>query len=454
MDQRWRVPLGWQIQRRHRSALSEESRHRPKSDLGTEQQLTLFPLPAPRALSMEDLHALFALADWRPLLFLRRGDEAKWSSLALMKAHVLPYLIRIPSEAELARQLAERADLRSFCGFTKSTPTRAVLWHFRRTANPEFGRLMVHSLCSIAAAAASLNTAVPFATSLPNPSESLGDPNVRIQLTSGSISIDLWPVSRWPSSDQGTLHDLLVVRDPNAWPIRLRPDSGLGVLGLPLIASFGHYELGSNRLNFFLYKPTWLEAIDGFSFYGTDSLAGQLPSHQTTYNACNVIVPRTDRDGRTQILLAQRRGGTGNGYFTIPGGKQKPGETLRECASRELYEETGLRLLESTPVSVRTNLSVGGFQPRRVWSIGVLASRYTGTPRSKEKQVSDWKWYSLDSLPGPLFEPAKAVISDYILKRFSKIDWEVLDADLGNPRNGVSKSNHVTQLPLALESEI
>lgn len=38
-------------------------------------------------------------------------------------------------------------------------------------------------------------------------------------------------------------------------------------------------------------------------------------------------------------ILFHRR--SDSGYWSIPGGRQEPGETIRECAMRELKEETG-----------------------------------------------------------------------------------------------------------------
>lgn len=43
-----------------------------------------------------------------------------------------------------------------------------------------------------------------------------------------------------------------------------------------------------------------------------------------------------------KILLVKRGGEPGRGLWAIPGGKLKLGETLQECAAREILEETGL----------------------------------------------------------------------------------------------------------------
>ena len=50
----------------------------------------------------------------------------------------------------------------------------------------------------------------------------------------------------------------------------------------------------------------------------------------------------TIKDGR--VLLVKRAIEPGKGLWAIPGGKLKLGETLQECAAREILEETGVTI--------------------------------------------------------------------------------------------------------------
>jgi ADP-ribose pyrophosphatase YjhB (NUDIX family) len=48
------------------------------------------------------------------------------------------------------------------------------------------------------------------------------------------------------------------------------------------------------------------------------------------------------RDGDGRVLVVERGAPPGAGLWSVPGGKQEPGETLAQAVAREVREETGL----------------------------------------------------------------------------------------------------------------
>jgi ADP-ribose pyrophosphatase YjhB (NUDIX family) len=58
-----------------------------------------------------------------------------------------------------------------------------------------------------------------------------------------------------------------------------------------------------------------------------------------------VVMLRKGREsGAPEVLLVRRAKPPEQGKWTVPGGSLELGETMVECAIREAYEETGMRL--------------------------------------------------------------------------------------------------------------
>ena len=50
------------------------------------------------------------------------------------------------------------------------------------------------------------------------------------------------------------------------------------------------------------------------------------------------------RDAAGRLLLVRRARGAYAGYWAVPGGRQRLGETMRQAVAREVAEETGLEV--------------------------------------------------------------------------------------------------------------
>ncbi|MEZ4504153.1 MAG: NUDIX domain-containing protein [Dehalococcoidia bacterium] len=89
-----------------------------------------------------------------------------------------------------------------------------------------------------------------------------------------------------------------------------------------------------------------------------------------------------------KLLMLERRGTFMGGFWHIPGGMQDPGETPRETAERELFEETGLR--PSGPLELVTATHIHGYD------MDILSVRYAARCDEGEVRISDehaaWGW--------------------------------------------------------------
>lgn len=112
-----------------------------------------------------------------------------------------------------------------------------------------------------------------------------------------------------------------------------------------------------------------------------------------------------------KTLLGKRKGSHGEGEYAFPGGHLEYMESFEDCAKRETKEETGIEIKN---VRFQYLANVKKYAPKHYVHIGLLADYKSGEPQVLEPDKSEnWGWYSLDELPGPLFEMAKLAIECY-----------------------------------------
>ncbi len=106
------------------------------------------------------------------------------------------------------------------------------------------------------------------------------------------------------------------------------------------------------------------------------------------------------KDGK--VLLGKRINAHGQGTWAFPGGHLEFGETIAECAVREVEEEAGMKI---------TSLRLGPFtedffleQGKHHITIIMIADWYSGSPELREPhKCLEWAWFDWDQLPEPLF---------------------------------------------------
>jgi bis(5'-nucleosidyl)-tetraphosphatase len=111
--------------------------------------------------------------------------------------------------------------------------------------------------------------------------------------------------------------------------------------------------------------------------------------------SCGGIVWRS-REGCIDLLLIQQF--ANNPRWGIPKGHQHPGESLEDCARREIKEETGVEVvLESRLMDVATTYrdedkTVTSWLARPVGS-------EVPTHDDPNSEVADARWFPIDALP-------------------------------------------------------
>lgn len=103
-----------------------------------------------------------------------------------------------------------------------------------------------------------------------------------------------------------------------------------------------------------------------------------------------------------KVLLGKRLNSHGSGEWAFPGGHLEFGESLAECAQREVAEETGLVI-----GNIRRGPYTEDFfyeQNKHYITIVMVADYISGTPAVLEPhKCEQWQWFDLNQLPTPLF---------------------------------------------------
>ncbi len=118
-------------------------------------------------------------------------------------------------------------------------------------------------------------------------------------------------------------------------------------------------------------------------------------------------------DGRPHIMLHQRKKEHGNGNWGSGGGHLEYGESILDCAMRELREEAG----PGVKVKNVRMLGVYNFtekKPKHYVDISFVGEWEAGDPENMEPhKATDWQWFALDDLPAPLFPPVRIYLEAY-----------------------------------------
>lgn len=125
-----------------------------------------------------------------------------------------------------------------------------------------------------------------------------------------------------------------------------------------------------------------------------------------------------------KVLLGKRKGAHGVGEWAPPGGNLEFGESVEDCAKRELSEETGLHALSVQTGSWCNDVIDGN---KHYITFFAVVDQFKGEPELLEPQkCEEWQWFSVDALPSPMFSPANAFFSEYKSSRVKASHEQVL----------------------------
>lgn len=118
------------------------------------------------------------------------------------------------------------------------------------------------------------------------------------------------------------------------------------------------------------------------------------------------------------LLLGKRKGKHGFDTWGPPGGHLENGESFSDCAKRETSEECGLILTETRFLSITNDIFPQNNKHYISIFVGAKAPENAIPATLEPDKINDWRWFSLDKLPSPLFFP----LQNFLLgKHFSHL---------------------------------
>jgi 8-oxo-dGTP diphosphatase len=111
-----------------------------------------------------------------------------------------------------------------------------------------------------------------------------------------------------------------------------------------------------------------------------------------------------------QLLLGSRINQQAGNCWQFPGGHLEPGESVSQCAHREVMEETGLKINSLRHLGFTDKPFLIG--QRQYITLLVSCDYESGEAQTLEPdKCAGWSWFDYRHLPSPLFEPISLFIT-------------------------------------------
>ena len=241
-------------------------------------------------------------------------------------------------------------------------------------------------------------------------------------LPAGDFSLSNWHVEDNPAPDSA-----LELKTPSGSMSRAelyleapRPPEGFEFIHLRTYAHSASAEAFS--LAGRAYQLLYWDATHRYCGRCGAKLPGVNPEHSKTCTVCGLqvfpqiapaIIIAVIRDGK---LLLGHNARFPEGLYSLIAGFMEPGETIEQCARREVFEETGIQV---------GRIGYYGSQP---WPfphslmIGLTGDYEKGEIRPDGEEITDARWFSPDTLPnlpGPGSISRKII--DWYIEEYSDI---------------------------------
>lgn len=120
---------------------------------------------------------------------------------------------------------------------------------------------------------------------------------------------------------------------------------------------------------------------------------------------CEIFLKKDDA-----ILLGKRKNCYGEGTWALPGGHLEYGESLVECAQRELKEELGIVGLEFKLIAITDNIDERGHYVHASF----LVEKFYGEIQNIEPDLChEWQFFKNLNFPENIFKPHKRILKTY-----------------------------------------
>jgi mutator protein MutT len=116
-----------------------------------------------------------------------------------------------------------------------------------------------------------------------------------------------------------------------------------------------------------------------------------------------------------QEILLQLR--TDTGYWSLPAGGVELGETALEALQREIFEETGLTIIQAEPMALYSGKAQQFEYPNgdqiQGFAVAFIIRQWSGVPCADGEEGSEVRFWPLDKLPEKLVERHLEVLKDF-----------------------------------------